>query len=142
MITRDALARGQERVVGVLRRREFAFLVVGGVNLLVGLGAFQLFYFLWGSQIHYLGALLAAYAVAIPVAFVLYRRWVFKVEGNVLVDFVRFTGVQCVSLGINAIALPLLVELGHLPPQVAQVLALAIVVVFNYFGHLLISFRR
>jgi putative flippase GtrA len=134
---------GLPGLVGTLvRRREFAFLVVGGINTAVGLGAFLLLYDVWGGRLHYMGALVLAYAVGIAVAFVLHRRFVFKVEGNVLLDLVRFTGVQCVSLGLNAVLLPLLVEGLAMPVPPAQVLALAVVVVGSYFGHLLISFRR
>jgi putative flippase GtrA len=129
-------------VLGLLRRREFAFLLVGGLNTAVGLGAFLVFYDLWGDTLGYMGALVAAYAVGILVAFFLHRRFVFKVEGNLLVDLLRFTAVQCTSLALNAALLPVLVEAARLPVPLAQVVALAIVVVASYFGHLLFSFRR
>ena len=50
--------------------------------------------------------------------------------------------VQAVAFGLNAVLLPLLVEVVHLPVLPAQVLALGLVVVTSYFGHALISFRR
>ena len=139
----DRRGRGPvARALGLARRREVAFLLVGGTNMLVGLGAFQLFNFLWGAQIHYLGALVAAYAVGIALGFYLYRRFVFRVKGHVLRDLLRFTSVQCISLAINSVALPLIVEVAHVPVPPAQVLALVVVVLISYFGHLLFSFRR
>jgi putative flippase GtrA len=131
-----------DRLRALLRRRELAYLVVGGFNTLVGLTVFAVLYWSVGDTIGYLAALVLAYAVGIAVGFVLHRRFVFKVEGNVLVDLVRYTGVQAVAFGLNAVLLPLLVEVVHLPVLPAQVLALGLVVVTSYFGHALISFRR
>ncbi|MEX0429643.1 GtrA family protein [Nocardioides sp. DS6] len=129
-------------VLALLRRREVAFLLVGGTNTLLGLAAFTALYYLWGDTLHYLGSLVLAYAVGIIVGFVLHRRFVFRVEGNVLVDLLRFTSVQVTSLALNAALLPLMVEVVHLPVVPAQVVSLALVVVASYFGHLLFSFRR
>lgn len=130
------------RLRGLLGRREVAFLVVGGVNTLVGLLAFAVLERTLGDTIGYLGALVLAYAVGIAVGFVLHRRFVFKVRGQVLVDLVRYVGVQAVALGLNAAILPVLVEAAHLPVLPAQVVALGLVVVTTYFGHALVSFRR
>jgi putative flippase GtrA len=126
----------------IVRRREPRFLVVGGVNTLVGLGSFVLFERLLGDRIGYLGALVLAYAVGIAVGFVLHRRYVFKVEGSIMLDLVRFVGVQLSALVLNSLILPLLVELAHVPVVPAQVLALAMVLVATYFAHLYFSFRR
>jgi putative flippase GtrA len=124
------------------RSRQLAFLVVGGINTLVGLGAFAVFERALGDEIGYLGALVLAYGVGIAVGFVLHRRFVFKVEGNVLVDLVRYVGVQAVAFSLNAVALPVLVEVVGVPVLPAQVLSLGFVLVTTYFGHALISFRR
>jgi putative flippase GtrA len=126
----------------IVRRRESAYLVVGGVNTLVGLGSFVVFERWLGDTIGYLGALVLAYAVGITVGFMLHRRYVFKVKGSVLLDLVRFVSVQLSALALNAVLLPLLVELAHVPVLPAQVLAQAMVVVASYFGHLYFSFRR
>jgi putative flippase GtrA len=130
------------RIGAIARRRESAYVVAGGVNTLVGLGSFVVFERLLGHAIGYLGALVLAYAVGISVGFVLHRRYVFKVEGSVLLDLVRFVGVQLSALALNAALLSLLVEAAHVPVLPAQVLAQAMVVVASYFGHLYFSFRR
>lgn len=130
------------RAVALVRRREFMFLVVGGINTLVGLAAFAVLYQLWGSTLHYLGALVLAYAVGIVIGFTLQRRLVFKVKGNVLVDLVRYTGVQAVALALNSALLPLVVEGLGMPVLPGQVISLALVVIASYFGHTFFSFRR
>ena len=124
------------------RSRQFRFLLVGAFNTLVGLAAYALFVHLVGDTVGYVGALVLAYMVGIAVGFVLHRRLVFQVEGNVLVDLVRYIGVQASAFALNAALLPALVELVHVPPLPAQVIALSIVVVTTYLGHARISFHR
>lgn len=132
----------QRWITDLLRSQQFAFLLIGAANFAIGMGWFTVFHLLLDQWISYMVTLLLTYAAAIPCAFVLYRTFVFKVRGNVLVDLMRFTLVQMASLGINAAALPLFVSVLGLPVLAGQFLALCCVVVFNYFGHLLFSFRR
>lgn len=130
------------RLRELLATQEVAFLVVGALNVGIGLSWFVGLHLLLGERLGYMGTLGLAYAAAILCAFWLHRRFVFRVRGQVLVDLTRFTLVQLVSLGINALVLPLLVEMGGLPVVPAQMTALVVVVVFSYFAHLLFSFRR
>jgi putative flippase GtrA len=75
-------------------------------------------------------------------AFVLYRTFVFVVHGHVLRDLVRFEMVNLTALGINALLLPLLVELAHWPVLVAQLSIVSVTVIVSFFGHRGFSFRR
>ena len=59
------------------------------------------------------------YVLTVLFAFVLHRRFVFRVRGHVLRDFVRYWSVYLTTLAMNAIALPVLVELS-LPRIEAQ----------------------
>lgn len=128
------------------------FLIVGGINTVLGYGLFVLFELTIGksiaasssSTVGYLSSLYLSYVIAIAVAFVLHRRFTFKVAGtgNVVLDFLRFASVYVVSLVINTIALPLLVEFGHLHPLVAQAIVVVVTTLISYFGHKWFSFRR
>jgi len=122
----------------LLAREQVRFLIVGGINTAVGYGFFALFLLFSG----YLASLYLSYAVAVSVAFVLHRRFTFRVSGNVAVDFVRFVGVYVISLAINTAVLPLLVEAVGLHALVAQAIALVITTVISYVGHKWFSFRR
>lgn len=126
----------------MLANQQFAFLVVGGVNVVIGVSAFALLHIWLGSRIGYMGTLVLAYAVAILCAFTLHRKFVFQVRGQVWQDLGRFTLVQMVSFGLNAAVLPFLVEVVGMPVLPAQLVSVAVVAVFSYFGHLLFSFRR
>ena len=59
-----------------------------------------------------------------------------------LLDLVRFTGVNVGSLGLNALLLPFFVEIVGLPVIPAQVVTQLIVVCSTYLGHRYVSFRR
>jgi putative flippase GtrA len=123
----------------LLAREQVRFLLVGGVNTVVAYGLFALFELLFGR---YILSLYLSYAVAVPLAFVLHRRLTFRVTGSVAADFVRFVGVYVLSLAVNTVALPLLVELLDLHPLVAQAVSVVITTVISYVGHKWFSFRR
>ncbi|MDJ0377146.1 GtrA family protein [Cryobacterium sp. PH31-L1] len=129
------------RLLGDQRVR---FLAVGATNTAVGYLVFSLFT-VWVFADVYLGYLISlalSYVVGITLAFVLYRRFVFVVHGQVLRDFARFVSVYLVAIGINAAALPLLVEVLLVPPLLAQLIILLITTLLSFFGHKKFSFRR
>jgi putative flippase GtrA len=135
-------------VRSVLRRlygdERVRFLVVGGFNTALGYAIFAVL-FLWaGSTIGYLACLYVQYAISVPLAFVLHRTITFRAQadGRVVVDFLRFCVVYLISLAVNTLALPVLVELVHLPPLAAQAIVVAVSTAFTYFGHKLFSFHR
>ncbi|MCK5891272.1 GtrA family protein [Aeromicrobium sp.] len=127
------------RIVG---DRRVAFLIVGAVNTLSGVVWFVLFDRTIGQLWGYMVTLLFAHVAAVLCAFVLYRRFVFRVTGNVLVDLARFESVYLVGLGINLVLLPLAVEVGGLEPIVAQLLIVFVTTIVSYVGHSRFSFRR
>jgi putative flippase GtrA len=128
----------------LLADQRVRFLLVGGVNTLVGYGVYALLFLFAGGSIGYLACLYLSYAIGVSVAFVLHRRFTFRVAGSgrVGIDFLRFASVYIVALVINTLALPLLVEAGHVNPLVSQALALVVTTLLSYFGHRFYSFRR
>ena len=74
----------------------------------------------------------------------LHRRFTFCKHGagNVVVDFVRFASVYVVSLAINTLILPLLVEVAGFDPLIAQAITVVVTTLVSYFGHKYFSFRR
>jgi len=127
----------------LIAREEFRFLVVGGINTVVGYALFALLQLSVGHVIGYLGSLYLSYALAVTLAFVLHRRFTFRVtSGSVVRDFARFIGVYVVALALNTVVLPLLVELAGWNPLVAQAVCVVITTLVSYFGHKLFSFRR
>jgi putative flippase GtrA len=127
----------------LIRDRRVAYLVVGCFNTANAFFLFVVAQLLLGSSFAgYMGALLISHVIGVLCAFVLHRRFVFRVRGHVWLDLARFEVVNLAALGLNAVLLPLFVEVVGLPVVAAQVVAGALAVVGTYFGHLLFSFRR
>jgi putative flippase GtrA len=126
-----------------------AFLVVGGINTVVGFGIFvacseTVGHFVDRRFDTVAGSLVTvgiSHVLGVLFAFVMHRRFVFRVRGHVLRDLVRFESVYLTTFGINAVALTVLVELGlHRIP--AQAIIWLPTLLLNYLGHRYISFRR
>lgn len=126
----------------LVKDRRIAFLMVGVTNTAIGFGLFVFFELTIGRMWGYMATLLFAHVTSVLCAFVLYRKLVFRVRGNVLVDLLRFESVYLVALGVNAVLLPLLVELTPLQPIFAQALIVFVTTLISYFGHSRFSFRR
>ena len=133
----------------LLRDQRVAFLIVGGINTAVGFGFFVLADLTVGRWVdesagEVAGSLVTlgiAHVLGVLFAFVMHRRFVFRVTGHVWRDLARFESVYLVSLGINAVALPLLVAVG-IPRLVAQAAITVVTTVVSYVGHRFFSFRR
>ena len=67
-----------------------------------------------------MASLLISHVIGVLCAFVLHRRFVFRVRGHVWLDLARFWSVNLAALGVNAVLLPLFVELAGLPVILAQ----------------------
>lgn len=121
------------------------FLFVGGINTAFGYAVFVLLYLAAGHEIGYLGSLYLSYVIGVSLAFVLHRRVTFRAHetgGNPVLDFLRFASVYAVSLAVNTIGLPLLVEFAHLPAIGAQAIMVVMTTLISYLGHKYFSFRR
>lgn len=128
----------------LLAAQKVRFLIVGGINTVLGYGLFVVFnHVLFGSmRFGYILSLICSYALSIMSAFVLYRRYVFPVTGRVRRDFIAFVGVNMVAVGSNLVLLPALVEVARMTPLVAQGIALVCTTLISFFGHRDVSFRR
>ena len=147
-----AVPRGTEGMVGdpgpllrLIRDQRVAFLLVGATNTAIGFFWFVLFQLTVGNlvgQYGYLATLACAHVASVLCAFVLYRRFVFRVHGHVLRDLGRFELVYLVALAVNYAALPVLVEFAHLTPILAQAVIVVVTTTISWFGHRGFSFRR
>jgi putative flippase GtrA len=127
----------------LVRDQRVALLIVGGMNTAIGTVWFVLFLSLFPhGATGYLGALACAHIAAVLCAFVLYRRFVFRVIGHVLRDLARFELVNLSTLGFNFAALPLLVEVFGWPVLLSQLGVTGVTVLCSWFAHRGFSFRR
>ena len=127
---------------GAVREQGLRFLLVGAFNTAFGFVLFALLLYLADDRVHYLVVLAVASVGAVLMAFAAYRTFVFRVRGSVLKDLARFSLVYVVALAVNAVALPLLVEVGGVPVLPAQAVFVVLTVIFSFLAHRSFSFRR
>lgn len=133
----------------LIRDQRVAFLGVGAVNTVVGLGIFVVCSETLGHPVdHRFGKIAAAIAtlgvthvLSVLFAFVMHRRFVFHVRGHLWRDLARFWSVYLTAAAFNIVALPSLVQLGLGRIQ-AQLIIVAAITLMTYFGHRHFSFRR
>lgn len=131
------------------RDQRVAFLIVGTANTVIGFAFFVLFDLTVGRAVDAwagivagsLATLVCSHILSVLAAFVLYRRFVFKVRGHILRDLARFESVYLVAFGINAVTLPLLTTMG-MNRILAQASIIGVTTVMSYVGHRYFSFRR
>lgn len=116
------------------------FLMVGGVNTAFGLAFYPLL--LWTVPLHYMVALGIAQLVCLCFAFTTYKLAVFRTRGNLLQEFATFASFYLANYAANWLALPLLVELGGVPPIVAQTGFTIVVIVGSWYWHNRVTFRE
>jgi putative flippase GtrA len=125
-----------------LFRQGTRFAAVGLINTAFGYGLFAGLELSSGDTVPYLYLLLITHVVSVLEAYVLQRRFVFRVEGRWLTDLVRFWSVYLVALGINVVTLPFLVEIMGIPVLLAQALVLLGIAAATFIAHRNFSFRR
>jgi putative flippase GtrA len=114
------------------------FGVVGASGYLINLAVFALVNKALG--VHYIGAAIVAFAVAVTSNFWWNRHWTFDAkQGHAGFQAARFFTVSVLALIVNLVALKLLVSggMGELP---AQAISVAIAMPFNFIGNKLWTF--
>lgn len=128
----------------------FRYLLVGGWNTLFGYATFALLTMLLTDRVPYayMVANVIANVIAITVAFLGYKWFVFKTRGNYLREYLRTFTVYGFSMLLGLVLLPILVVVtGHfvhdqkLVPYIAQAAAIPLIVVLSFVGHKKYSFR-
>ena len=125
------------------------YLAVGVCNTLVGYGCFALFTMALTPLVAYgyVLASLLANLVSITFAFLGYKWFVFKTEGNYLKEWARCVAVYSAGMVLSAAALPFVVALVrhqgasiHNSPYIAGAIVLLSSVMFSFLGHRHFSF--
>jgi putative flippase GtrA len=126
------------------------YILVGGFNTVFGYGIFALLNWMTRGlgTYNYLYAAILANLIAITVAFLGYKWFVFRTRGNYLVEYIRCFGIYGTSALIGLAGLSILVPIlrRNLPhpeqaPYLAAALLTVVTMVFSFFGHKNISFR-
>ncbi len=149
MQQRDDATERPGLILRLIKDQRIAFLLVGATNTGVGFLFFIVFDLTVGNwldtavneTVGSLATLACAHVLGVLFAFVMYRRFVFRVKGHVWRDLARFESVYLVAIAINAVILPILVNIGW-NRILAQFSILVITTLISWFGHKGFSFRR
>jgi putative flippase GtrA len=125
-----------------IRSEKVRFILVGGYNTLFGYGLFAGLILLAGSKIHYLIILLLAHLIGVTNAYYTHGLLVFRDAERSIRSYLRFHSVYLASLGFSLVALPILVEIVHLGPILAQGVVIVITVIMSYILHKHFSFAK
>jgi putative flippase GtrA len=134
--------RLRTRALRMLDHQVMRFALVGVVNSIFGFGVFAGLQISIGDHVHYLFLLMISHVVSVLEAYVLQRWLVFRVSGHWWRDLARFWSVYLVALAVNVVALPLLVEVVHLPVLLAQAIVMVGTALGSFIAHRTYSFRR
>jgi putative flippase GtrA len=124
--------------------------MVGGFNTVFGYGIFALL--TWAFRglgfYSYMFAAVLANLIAISVAFLGYKWFVFRTSGNYLIEYLRCFGVYGGSALIGLAGLPILVPIlrrnlqePEQAPYIAGAIMVVVTVIFSFFGHKRVSFK-
>jgi dolichol-phosphate mannosyltransferase len=116
----------------------FQFAVVGASGYVVNLAVFALLIGLF--DLHHIPAAVIAFCVAVTNNFWWNRHWTFDAKhGHAGFQAARFFTVSVLALGVNLVALELLVR-GGMSDLPAQAIAILIAMPFNFIGNKLWTF--
>ncbi len=127
------------------------YILVGGFNTTFGYGLFALLNWSFSGlgPYCYMYAAVLANLIAITVAFLGYKWFVFRTHGNYLIEWIRCLGVYGSSMVIGLVGLPIVVPIlrEHMrrperAPYLAAAIMTVVTVLVTFLGHKNISFRR
>jgi putative flippase GtrA len=129
----------------------FRYLLVGIWNTGFGYGTFVLFTYLlsrrWPQYGYIPGSILSS-LVSITVAFLGYKWFVFKTQGNYWREWLRCVAVYGSNIAIGTVLLPCVVyairhatAIDGKAPYVAAALMMGFNTIYNFLGHRKFSFR-
>ena len=126
----------------LVKDARFKFLLIGGLNTVFSTLLFILFELWFGRFFPSSVPLTLSWVISLVSVFWVYRRFVFHVQGHVMVDLFRFALVNLSTLLINMGLLFIVSDLLGAPRIPAQLVITAVTVLINYVGHKYFSFRR
>ena len=114
------------------------FVLVGASGYVVNLGVFALL--VGPLNIHHIPSAILAFCVAVTNNFWWNRHWTFDAkQGHAGFQAARFFAVSVAALAVNLVALELLIR-GGMGDVLAQAIAIAIAMPFNFVGNKLWTF--
>ena len=117
-------------------RKVLCFLLVGGLNTLLGFGLFPTVYWLMPDyRKHYIGMLVICHITNVGWAFFSNKYFVFRTRGDVLTEMTKFAFFHLFYFLFMLLLVPICVEYAHFNPIVIQFIISVLVVISSYFWY-------
>jgi len=123
-----------------LRDQRIRFRIVGAWNTLAGYLIFVGIHILIGSKFGNAAVVVVAYALALPLSFLMQKLFVFQSDGAWLKQFGRFVAANSLVFVANLLFLPLFVKITGVDVLVSQALFVLASTVISYLAHKHFSF--
>jgi len=94
------------------------------------------------ARFHPITSGIVATLCSMVMNFLVVRYWSFKSTGNLLREFVAYTGIVSIGIGINFITYSSLVVFTHVPYLISRMIAIIIAWAWNYGMNRKFSFRH
>jgi putative flippase GtrA len=124
-----------------LDKRKIRYLLAGGWNTLFGYSTGVFLYYAFSSYLHIIMIGLLANILAITMAYLTYKLFVFQTEGNWLREYFRsylvYGGMALLGTGI----LWIMVDGLNIPFWLAQGLVVAATMIITYISHSRFTFK-
>jgi putative flippase GtrA len=135
--TARRIGRGTRKPENWIQLVQFG--VVGAIGYFVNLAVFAATIGIF--DVHHIPAAITAFGVAVTNNFLWNRHWTFDARhGHAGFQAARFFTVSVLALGINLVALEVLIEALEFPELPAQAIAVAFAMPFNFIGNKLWTF--
>lgn len=122
--------------------RKIRYFIAGGWNTLFGYFVSVLLYYLLRAHFNVVEIAVIGNVIAITMAFLIYKIFVFQTKGNWISEYLRayvvYGGTAILGIGL----LWILVDGLTLPFWIAQGLVIALTVVISYLSHSRFTFRQ
>ena len=125
-----------------LTNQKIKYLIAGFCNTIFG---YLLFIVLWYSLNTYISndlIIIISHFISVLFAFTSYRYFVFKSQGNIFLDCIKFNLVYLFTLILNLVIFKVLITKISLSPILIQGITIIFLVILNYFIHKNFTFSR
>lgn len=129
----------KNNVIKLLKRQEFRFLLVGGLNTLIGYGSYVILLIL---GINYLIATTLSTIIGIIHSYIWNKFFTFKSQGNVKKEIPKFIFVYFVSYILGMLSIYFLVSILDINQYISGLINLVLTTLISWFGHKNFSFKK
>jgi putative flippase GtrA len=126
-----------------LQKRQWRYVLAGGLNTLVGLSVYPILWFLLHAlEVNYLLILTFAQIIGVTFAFLTTKLYVFQTSGYYFKEAWKFFSFHLLYFFADVVVLRMLVEVFNIAPIIGQTGFTLVAVVGGYVWHSRITFKQ